>query len=95
MESATISEVPTSNDSEVGAVGRKYRYLTLKSRSHKKVFHFPLLHVICAPTKFEVTTFNGLGGDACARNVMDGRMDVLTKRFFVGKVANNGQTDRR
>ena len=36
MESATNSEVATSNGSEVGAVGRKYRYLTLKSRSHKK-----------------------------------------------------------
>ena len=51
--------------------------------------------MLCSPTKFEVTTFNGLGGDAFARNVMDGHMDVLTKRFFVGKVANNGQTDRR
>ena len=55
-----------SNSSEGDVVTRKYHYkyiyLTLESRSPR-----------CAPTKFEVATFYGLGGDAFARNVTDGR----------------------
>ena len=35
----------------------------------QKAAHFPLHHVICGPTKFEVAAFNGLGVDAIARNV--------------------------
>ena len=34
--------------------------------------------MICAPTKFEVATFNGLGGDAFARHVTDGQTHVRT-----------------
>ena len=45
------------------------------------VAQYPLHHVTYSPTKFEVATSNGLGGDTFTRNVTDGRTD--------------GQTDRR
>ena len=45
------------------------------------VAQYPLHHVTYSPTKFEVATSNGLGGDTFTRNVRDGRTD--------------GQTDRR
>ena len=37
---------------------------------------FPLFYVSYAPAKFAVASSNGLGGDAFARNVMDGQMNA-------------------
>ena len=34
----------------------------------RKVTQYPLHHVTYSPTKFEVATSNGLGGDAFTRN---------------------------
>ena len=67
----------------------KIQYLTfdldLGVKVTQNVAQFPLHHVTYSPTKFEVATFNGLGGDTLARNVTDGRTHGRT----------NGQTDGR
>ena len=47
----------------------------------RNVAQYPLHHVTYSPTKFEVATSNGLGGDTFTRNVTDGR--------------THGQTDER
>ena len=39
----------------------------------RNVAQYPLHHVTYSPTKFEVATSNGLGGDTFTRNVTDGR----------------------
>ena len=48
----------------------------------RNVAQYPLHHVTYSPTKFEVATSNGLGGDTFTRNVTDvrtdGRTDVQT-----------------
>ena len=46
---------------------------------------YPLHHVTYSPTKFEVATSNGLGGDTFTRNVTDGRTHGRT----------DGRTDGR
>ena len=49
---------------------------------------FPLHYVIYAPAKFAVATFNGLGGDAFTRNLMEGQMDGKTDDDFGKKFIN-------
>ena len=74
LRHVTKSEVATSN----GLEGEN----TLSDFGVKvtqKVAHVPLHHVICASTKLKFVTFNGLGGDAFARNVMDARTDLRAK----------------
>ena len=51
----------------------------------QNVTQYPLHHVIYAPTKFEVATFNGLREDTMTRNVSDGWTDART---------DGGTTDR-
>ena len=46
-----------------------------------------------SPTKFEVATSNGLGGDTFTRNVTDGRTHGRTDRRTDGQT--DGQTDGR
>ena len=55
--------------------------LDLQVKVTLNVAQCPLHHVTYSPTKFEVATSNGLGGDTFTRNVTDGR--------------THGQTDRR
>ena len=59
--------------------------LDLGVKVTRNVTQYPLHHMIKASTKFEVATFNGLGGDTITRNVTDGRTDRQT----------NGQTHGR
>ena len=47
--------------------------LDLEVKVTRNVAQFPLHHVTYSPTKFEVTTSNGLRGDTFTRNVTDGR----------------------
>ena len=68
-----------------------------KVKVTQKLAHFPIHNVTCAPTKFEFAMFNGLVGDAFARNLTDGRTQVPTKRFLLGvsmleKVANTAKS---
>ena len=65
-----------------------------KVKVTQTVSQFPLHHVIYAPAKFAVATFNGLGGDAFTRNLTEGRTDRRTtdrleiyKPFFLKKRA--------
>ena len=53
---------------------KKIHYLTfdLGVKVTGNVALYPLHHVTCSPTKFEVATSNGLGGDTFTRNVTDG-----------------------
>ena len=64
---------------------KKIQYLTfdldLGVKVTRNVAQYPLHHVTYSPTKFEVATSNGLGGDTFTRNVTDG--------------CTHGQTDRR
>ena len=48
---------------------------------------FPLHYVSYVPAKFAVATFNGLGGDAFTRNLMEGLTDGWTdgRRTEFGK----------
>ena len=39
----------------------------------QNIAQYPLQHITCLGTKFEVATSNGLGIDVFTRNVMDGR----------------------
>ena len=61
---------------------KKIHYLTLtptpRSRSHKIMLSSLLHDVSYVPAKFEVATFNGLGGDAFTRNLTEGRTDGQT-----------------
>ena len=63
---------------------KKIHYLTFnvdpnpKLKVKQYITKFPLHYVIYAPSKFAVALFNGLGGDAFTRNLMDGRMDGRT-----------------
>ena len=50
--------------------------LDLGVKVTRNVTQYPLHHVIYAPTKFEVTTSNGLGEDTFTRNVTDGQTDA-------------------
>ena len=52
--------------------------LDLGVKVTRNVTKYPLHHVIYAPTKFEVSTSNGLGEDTITRNVTDGRTDRQT-----------------
>ena len=65
-------------------VYKKIHYLTfdldLGVKVTRNVAQYPLHHVICASTKFEVATSNNLGGDTITRNVTDGRTDARTDR---------------
>ena len=60
----------------------KIHYLTfdldLGVKVTPNVTQYPLHHVTYAPTKFEVSTSNGLGEDTITRNVTDGRTDRQT-----------------
>ena len=49
-----------------------------KVKLTQNVAQFPLHHAIYTPAKFAVATFNGLGGDAFTRNLMEGRIDRRT-----------------
>ena len=68
---------------------KKIQYLTfdldLGVKVTRNVAQYPLHHVTFSPTKFEVATSNGLGGDTFTRNVTDGRTHGRT----------DGQTDGR
>ena len=68
---------------------KKIQYLTfdldLWVKVTRNVAQYPLHHVTYSPTKFEVATSNGLGGDTFTRNVTDGRTHGRT----------DGRTDRR
>ena len=61
---------------------KKIHYLTfdldLGVKVTRNVTQYPLHHVIYAPTKFEVSTSNGLGEDTITRNVTDGQTDRRT-----------------
>ena len=59
--------------------------LDLGVKVTQNVAQYPLHHVTYSPTKFEVATSNGLGGDTFTRNVTDGRTHGRT----------DGQTDGR
>ena len=59
--------------------------LDLGVKVTRNVAQYPLHHVTYSPTKFEVATSNGLGGDTFTRNVTDGRTHGRT----------DGRTDRR
>ena len=65
------SEVATLNGSKEMQLHENTLF-DLGFKVTQKAAHFPLHHVICEPTKFEVATFNGLGGDAFVRNVTGG-----------------------
>ena len=39
----------------------------------RNIAQYPLQHVTCLGTKFEIAPSNGLGGDVFTRNVMDWR----------------------
>ena len=68
---------------------------TPKVKATQDVVKFPLHHVIYAPAKFAVATFNGLGGDAFTRNLTEGQTDgqqtnfgkKFTNPFFLKKKA--------
>ena len=47
--------------------------LDLGVKVTRNVAQYPLHHVTNSPTKFEVASSNGLGGDTFTRNVKDGR----------------------
>ena len=47
--------------------------LDLEVKVTWNVVQYPLHHVSYAPVNFEVTLFNGLGGDRITRNVMGGQ----------------------
>ena len=68
---------------------KKIQYLTfdldLGVKVTRNVAQYPLHHVTFSPTKFEVATSNGLGGDTFTRNVTDGHTHGRT----------DGQTDGR
>ena len=49
-----------------------------KVKVTQNVAQFPLPHVIYAPAKFAVATFNSLGGDAFRRILVEGGTDRLT-----------------
>ena len=59
---------------------KKIQYLTfdLGVKVTRNVAQYPLHHVTYSPTKFEVATSNGLGGDTFTRNVTDVRTDGQT-----------------
>ena len=63
--------------------------LDLGVKVTRNVAQYPLHHVNYSPTKFEVATSNGLGGDTFTRNVTDGRTHGRTD----GRT--DGQTDGR
>ena len=50
-------------------------HLQENTLSTRNIVQYPLQHVTCLGTKFEVAPSNGLGGDIFTRNVMDGRTD--------------------
>ena len=56
---------------------KKIHFLTfdidLGVKVKRNVAQYPLHHLTYLPTKFEVATSNGLGGDTFTRNVTDGR----------------------
>ena len=52
--------------------------LDLGVKVTRNVTQYPLYHVTYSPTKFEVATSYGLGGDTFTRNVTDGRTDGQT-----------------
>ena len=52
--------------------------LDLGVKVTRNVAQYPLHHVTYSPTKFEVATSNGLGGDTFTRNVTDRRTDGRT-----------------
>ena len=45
----------------------KIQYLTFDLDVTQNVAQYPLHHVTCSATKFEVATSNGLGGDTFTR----------------------------
>ena len=51
--------------------------LDLGVKVTQNVSQYPLHHVTYSTTKFEVATFNGLGGYTFTRNVTDGWTDWL------------------
>ena len=63
---------------------KKMHYFTfgldLGAKVTQNVAQYPLHHVTYSPTKFEVATSNGLGGDTFTRNVTDGRIHARTDR---------------
>ena len=71
---------------------KKIHYLTfdldLGVKVTRNITQYPLHHVIYAPTKFEVSTSNGLGEDTITRNVTDGRTDRQTDRRTDGRTTD-------
>ena len=67
--------------------------LDLGVKVTRNVAQYPLHHVTYSPTKFEVATSNGLGGDTFTRNVTDGRTHGRTDGQTDGRT--DGQTDGR
>ena len=63
-------------------------FLDLGVKVTRNVTQYPLHHVIYAPTKFEVSTSNGLGEDTITRNVTDGRTDGQTDRRTDGRTTD-------
>ena len=59
--------------------------LDLGVKVTRNVAQYPLHHVTYSPTKFEVATSNGLGGDTFTRNVTDGRTHGWTDRRTDGR----------
>ena len=63
------------------SIYKKTHYLTFdvdpnpKVKVTQKVAQWPLHHVIYTPAKLAVATFDGLGGDAFTRNLMEGQTD--------------------
>ena len=52
--------------------------LNPKVKAIQNFVQFPQHYVSYAPSKIAVASFNGLGGDAFTRNVMDGPMNART-----------------
>ena len=65
---------------------RKRHYLTFGVKVTGNVTQYPLHHVICASTKFEVATSNGFGEDTITRNVTDRRTDARTDRWTTDRL---------
>ena len=57
--------------------------LDLGLKVTQNVAQYPLHHVSYAATKFEVVTFNKLGGDTFTRNVMDAQTHICWYEIII------------
>ena len=64
--------------------------LDLGVKVTQNVAQFPLHHVTYSPTKFEVATSNGLGGDTFTRNVTDAQTHERTDARTDGRRTDFG-----